>query len=437
MTLTAPSTPVQAQPDHSLGVLFVAAGGVLLAISICAGLAFLVGPLMPGRALVGSSTAIASITAILVLYGLLALVVGRALLGAGSRPRFRLPAPLLLLALFFLVVGIGGAVLNFNLATTYLFPLWHIAASLLVPLTVLSLAARRLGPVSARSVFAQFTWGGLVSVLIALVLELMSGAFVILFAAILIALVLGSDRLNELLRLAQRFPVDPQLLLSRITSEPLVIVILAVTLVFLFVFLFPLFEEVLKAAGPALLLRRRTARAQPPRRGEVLLWGLTAGAGFAFTETLLNSQTSLSGGGAAGAWATAMILRGGTALVHMLASATVTLGWYEAFHGRRPRLVLLLIAATTVHGLWNVGALLLGGAVAIGTPGEGLFSPRLFLLALVLLLLLAILVGCLVWLRWLLRWAEAEPPFPQSSEPPGTPGLYSPPAGPGWVSPPA
>ncbi len=386
------------------------AGILLLFVSVCALLAFFVLPFQSPDAL-SANTAVFSIAAILVVYGALLLAIGRSLRGDRTSAYFYLPSPYLLLGAFFLTLIIGQIVLQINVGTAFLFPIWHVLTSLLFPLAILSFIARSAGRVSARSVLAQFIWGGLVTIVLTLVLELIIGGVLALLAMMGIALVLGPEALNEIASAFLRVPTDTERILQVVLQNPVSTVIAGGTAFFMIVVMVPLLEELLKAIGPGLLIRRRVRAAFLPTRGNVVLWGAAAGAGYAFTENMLNGQGALNNANTLfGMWSGAMVLRAGTSLMHMLATATVSVGLYEAMVAhKRGRLPLLLMVAVMAHAIWNTSALLLAGALStelMNTPLSR-FAPLPGIL--VLGLLAALFAGGLFWLRTLRQWARRLP----------------------------
>ncbi len=410
MTLSESSTvSASSPPYHSLAILSIGVGALLLFISLCSFAAFLIAPLANSPGALASNTAILSLFAIALGYGGLLIVIGRGLLRNQLTAPFRLPRPLWFLALFLLVLFVGQVILVLNVGAAYLFPAWHVIASLLVPLAVLSFAARQLDAVSWRSVLAQFAWGGLVTIALAFVFEILIGVILSMLALLAIVLLLGMTRVNELGEAIRSAQGDPQRILQLLSQEPIIVLIGGGLLLALFIFIIPLLEETLKSTGPAILIARRVRSLAPPTRGTVLLWGLAAGAGYAFSENMLNAQGSLNNPSSlTGLWAGAMFLRAGTSLMHMLCTATVTRGWYEALTEKQlVRLPLWLLAAAAAHGLWNAGAFMLGGVSVFTGANRSLALVAGVLAILVLLFLVLLAVLALLWLRLLLQWARA------------------------------
>lgn len=379
-------------------------GGALLIISVFTALGYFVLPFIRPNNTLETNTGVASFGAIAAIYGAVLLLLGWDLLKGPFLKNFALPPPAIFLALFVGAILIGQLVLVTNIAPAYLFPPLHVAASLLIPLAVLSYASRRIPPTPARAVLAEFSWGGLATVVLALLFELIGGAIVALIAGLLILVLAGPDTIVSLLRTLTSESRDVRPLADMLFSNPTLLIIAGGAAVFVFVILAPLFEEIFKSLGPAILISRKK-----PTRATALLWGLAAGAGYAFSENLLNGQGGVSGGNAAGGlWAGAMILRAGTSLMHMAATATVTMGWYGAIilH-RRGLLVGLLLLALFAHGLWNIIAVAVGGVSALSlTPVNALPQWAIILLvAFGFSILIALFVGSALWIIWLVRYA--------------------------------
>lgn len=392
-------------PYRTLAVLSLGAGAFLLILSACGVLAFFAVPQLVKTNALRTNTFLFSATGLALAYGAVLVEVGRGLRRQWHSPPLRLPSPLIFIAAFVVVLAAGQAVLTFNLAPAYLFPLWHALAALLMPLAVVAFAVRRLPPVSARAMLAQFSWGGLVTISIALVLELVIVLVLGVLAILAIAVLVGADRLQALATALQGAQNDPEQVLQLLLGEWPILAVLAFTGIVLFVFVVPLVEEMLKGGGPAILMARRRSAGSGLTPAQVVMWGLAAGAGYAFTENVLNTQTAVSsGGGISGAWAGAMLLRAGTTLMHMIATATVAVAWYQILVNKRKARGLLLVAgALAAHAVWNSGALLFGAASA---ASAGNATVGAFLGGIVLVLLGALFVGFLVWLMRLIRWAQ-------------------------------
>lgn len=406
--MAASSTTPTTTPYGTLSLLALIAGGLLAVGGACAGLAVLALPLFASRNPITDTTLLGSFTAIGLVYGTLLLLTGVGLRQGRLTERFHLPHPAVFVLLFVAAIVLGQMVLAADLLPAYLFPPLYILVSAAIPLTLLAYQARRAPATSYRSVLAQFTWGGLATTVLALVFEILVG--VVLFVASLIALwlLLGTAGINALAQQLTSSLDDPGRLMSILAQDPRVLIVVGLAAGTGVALLVPLVEELLKSLGPAMLM----ARAKPSR-GAALLWGLAAGAGFAFTENMLNSQGSLDlnglglPGAQKGVWAATMLLRGGTSLIHIVAACTVAAGWHSALvRGKLSRLILFGLVAGGAHGTWNLLSLALGGALGTAFTQDFSVSPfGLVLVGGVLVALAILLLCCIVWLRFLNTWA--------------------------------
>lgn len=404
---TSPSSTAS-PPYRTLAMVAIGIGALLLLASVCAALAFVLVPTMSSDQALVTNTSVLSLGAVTLGYGTLLLFIGLALRQGKLTAPIRLPSPILFIVLFVVVLIIGQIILARNIATTYSFPFFHVLASLLVPLTVLAYAIPRLGPASLRSMLAQFTWGGLVTIALALVFELLIGSVLFVLAVLAFAFALGTERLTALVEQLRFSTSDPQRIIQVLSQDPFAILIAAVTAILLFVVIVPLLEELIKATGPALLISRRSRAHATVTKSEALLWGLAAGAGYAFTENMFNAQGTLTDlTSPTSFWAVIMLLRAGTSLMHITATATVSIGWYHALVNKnKSRLVLLLAAATLAHAIWNSTALLAFGASAVNNAnGNSALLSTLFV-SIVWSCLALLFILFLIWLRRLIRWAQ-------------------------------
>lgn len=407
----AGSTPEPAHtPYRLLAWTALVVGGLLACLGVCGALVFIFLPRFQAAQALATNTALASFVALTLLYGSSLLLLGIALPRGRLTRTVRLPAPLLLIALFGAAIVVGQSILTINIGAAYLFPIWHILAALLAPLAVLAFIIRRLPPMSVRVAWTQFAWGGLVTVLFALTFEFVIGVVLLVLVAMFLMLWLGPARVIALATAAARAEgIEERLRVAQ--QEPGILLVGGLAALLLFTVLAPLLEEIIKSLGPAILLaRQRRDRVAQLTRSHAVLWGLVAGAGYAFTENLLNTQGALGEPAAGlGLWAGVMTLRLGTSIMHMAATATVSAGWYGAVvQGKLVRLPLFLGLAWMGHGLWNLAALVLGSISVLALVqvggGQYLFGGALILLVLFVLVILC--AASLAWLLALMHWTE-------------------------------
>jgi PrsW family intramembrane metalloprotease len=381
----------------------------MLLLSVCGILAYLIAPLRGAQDAVLTNTLLASVVALGLIYG--ALILSLSLDGLRSRSprRVSLPPALFFVAIFALVIGAGQATLSANLAPAYLFPPWHVLASGMVPLAVIAYAVRRLPPISSPSLVGELTWGGIGTVLLALVFELIVVAALVVAVVLVLALVLGPEGLQQLVAQLRPYlnrPADLEGAVRVVLSKPAVLITVGTAAVAFFSLLVPLIEETLKSLGPAVTI----GMTKPPLT-RALLWGIAAGAGYAFSENLLNGATGATGAAGGGMmWAVPMTLRAGTSLVHIATTATISLGWYMALvRGQRARFLLYYAAGVAAHGLWNFISVIATAALTSVSLSSNLTGSDLqsaVLESIVALILGIMIAGAGLWIAWLIRWAK-------------------------------
>lgn len=325
--------------------------------------------------------------------------------GLAGLPSHLLQAPpfLLLVALFLASVVLGELVLRSGV--DLLFPPVNLLAALLPPLALVALVSiplQRAGAgLTRRDLALQFAFGGLVATVLSGLAQLAAAIGVVAGAALLVTRFPGGlDAVEELAALLQSPEAlsDPQALVSQLMSPPLVLAALLFVAV-----LVPALEEVLKSLGVALLAVTR-GRLSP---AQAFAMGVMAGAGFSFVEALFSGAAIPADG-----WASTVVLRGGTALIHGLATGLIALGWQAALVERRfPRAMGYAVAGIALHGAWNglaVVAALVTADLASGTPVPMATSlAPTYVLPLLALWLLAV-VTLLLLTR---RLAAAEPGY--------------------------
>ena len=176
--------------------------------------------------------------------------------------------------------------------------------------------------------------------LILFILEIFIG--LIIFAFGVAYLVTQPELVQELQRLSQQIMIlGPESeatleLLGPLLTRPGV---MAVTLIYIAV-LVPAIEEIFKPIGVWLFARQLTA-------AQGLTLGALSGAGYALIETIgVSAQTS--------EWATLLLSRIGTGLLHITTSALMGAAIVLAVReGRYLRLIGTYFLAVFLHGLWN------------------------------------------------------------------------------------
>jgi hypothetical protein len=283
-------------------------------------------------------------------------------------------------------ITLGALAVRFDLATVLFIPPLSVVATLLPIWLIARLAIHRLEHGSDLRGWGSLSLGTTAGPFLSTVLE---GSFILLLLLLIVLAVLTSDALREaLLQVARQIEAAPteQALLRLLV--PLFLDRRAVFAAFMTLCIVtPIIEEALKPIAVWLGAGRISA----PAQGFAL--GALCGAGFAAFESLMATASAGSD------WATVVLLRAGTDIMHTTNAAlmgwALVLAWQEH---RYVRLALVYLAAIVVHGSWNLLALTYGlsnlpSAVAGLTPDlvdKAPFAlPALVLISLAMLGVLA------------------------------------------------
>ncbi len=244
--------------------------------------------------------------------------------GRDSRA-LKLPPAFLLWIVFALAVGIGNALLEFNIAENFLFPPMFVLGAALPTLAVLAFVLRRLGaPITFRQATLALAAGSTFSI----VLTIFLGGILSIAAYFL-----GFAREINFFR-------DP---LTRLIFSPTVILYL------IFVALqAPIPEEFSKALSAILFGRQRITNER-----QAFAIGLLAGAGFAILENMLYEGVYAMRGG--WTWGGVTLLRGIGSVLHPLCTGIVALGWFRMKERGAGELLKAYAVAVGLHTLWNGG----------------------------------------------------------------------------------
>lgn len=285
-----------------------------------------------------------------------------------ASPALRLP-PAWWLGLSFLgLLLLGQLILATPLASAGI-PALHVAASLMPPLLVVAAIAPPLQRAGAgltrRSLATQFSYGGLVSISLALFLELALITIVFILAGAGVALLPGGAESVE--RLAAELQArmatgDLMGLASALLSPGLVL-----GLGLLVAAAVPLIEELIKSLGVPFdaVVQGRLTRAQ------AFAFGVMAGVGFSFAEALVYGAQQLPHN-----WVQGVALRALTAVIHAAATGLFALGWYEVAAGRAMRFFPYAAGGVAIHALWNglSGLLLVTGLATLNSQPETMLA---------------------------------------------------------------
>jgi RsiW-degrading membrane proteinase PrsW (M82 family) len=266
--------------------------------------------------------------------GTLALYHGLgSILNHPSRP-LRLPPAYFFWITFALVLGLGNALLIFEVAERFLFPPLFMLGAALPTLAVLAWVARRLGwPASWRQGALALVAGSTLSVIVTVVLEGILPFLAYLLIGPLGFLAYGWEGLSY----------NQPGVLERLFFSPLLIVFLITTALAA-----PIPEELAKALGLSLFGRQRLTNER-----QAFLVGLACGAGFAILENMLYEGVYAQYGG--WSWGGITLLRGIGAVLHPLCTGLVALGWFRVGAGGTGKLLRAYLVAVGLHTLWNGG----------------------------------------------------------------------------------
>lgn len=335
--------------------------------------------------------------ALLVLAGGLGLALAwqalQAVRGRASGPfRPRRVWPLVLV--FLLALGLGQAILAFDLLPELTFPPFHGVVAIMPSVIVLTLAGRSLAGLTRwRDVVLQTSSGAFLATAISFVLEIAAGLGLIAVVSVVVAIQPGGQELLESLadRIGNPTGLEDPAFLSSLVQSPIVIglafLVLAVVV--------PLIEEATKTLGIGLVAYRRSTMAQ------AFLWGLAGGAGFALAEGLLNTLSGLEG------WIVAMLSRIGATVLHCFVGGLMGLAWYHVLSEQRwGRALGLYAASVSLHGVWNALAggltllsLRLEDTASMGTAQPWTGLAMFAVLALLVILGIAVTVGLVLLTR--------------------------------------
>jgi len=254
-----------------------------------------------------------------------------------SRP-LRLPPLWAVGGGFALALAIGLGLQQVEICAPLLFPLCLMVAALAPPLAAVGwMLDYQPGTLTWRRAGVAFVGGATVSVMLAIILEVLLPGVVLLLVLDLAEPVLDG--------LAGLFDALAGREVAKVLTSPgflFALVELAVVA--------PLVEETVKPLVTLPLLRHL----ERPR--DALLLGAAAGAGFAVLENVLYAAVGLR------IWAGILAVRALGAAVHPLGSGLVALGWHGVLRGRPDsgrRWLGGYGLAIGIHALWNGGITLL------------------------------------------------------------------------------
>lgn len=304
------------------------------------GLALTLSALIGGDNLTGLSERATStgFGVLLLLAGGLLVYHGVSAFMGGATTPVRWPPDWLAGGLWLAAVGMGWLLLRDGGDQGVAFPLVHTVAALgggvlLIGLVLPDHAGRDARLPAWRSLALSFAWGAACATTLAVFLELVADSLIsigVLAGADAFQGVSTSEEFGEVVGEADRYLSEGQLLFAAFA---------------LFSISAPLCEEPAKALGVRLLRPGATTRAM------VFVLGVAAGVGFGTLEAILYGAAVLNE--TPGEWWLLMLLRGGAASMHAVATGLFALAIFDLKERRIGRALALIAASLAMHAAWN------------------------------------------------------------------------------------
>lgn len=256
----------------------------------------------------------------------------------GSTGPVRWPPDWLAAALWLAAVGLGWLLLRAGADEGAAFPLVHTVAALgggvlLIGLVLPDHAGRDGRLPSWRSLALSFAWGAACATTLAIFLEAVADSLIsigVLAGADAFRGVSTSEEFGRVLGEADRYLSEGELLFAAFA---------------LFSISAPVCEEPAKALGVRLLRPGATTRYS------VFVLGVAAGVGFGTLEAILYGAAVLDE--TPGEWWLLMLLRGGAASMHAVATGLFALAIFDFNERRWGRALALIVASLAMHAAWN------------------------------------------------------------------------------------
>jgi len=230
---------------------------------------------------------------------------------------------------------------------------FHIGVALLAPMVAFDLLRWRMRmPWSRRAAWWGWGLGGFLAPALAMFLEAVAGAFLVLSLLLLRVLLEGPGFLTG--PLPGTFPPGPlgPSLPARWLADPWVWVGLLIGAAVLI----PPLEEALKSLPAALRVRDPGVS-----DAALILYGAMGGAGFALAENLVGWQPGVP-------WTPTIVGRLGATALHVLTGGVTGWGWSRLRRRRFGEGIAAYLLAGLIHGLWNAGVVALNGAFLAPLP---------------------------------------------------------------------
>lgn len=258
-----------------------------------------------------------------------------------------------------LLAGVGWTIFTTPVGD-WLFPVIFLLTAAAPPLLVLSWGSETREILTWRQLLLCFVIGSTAAVFLAILLEAILPAFVLVIIQGLY------DRFSHILELSLNMLTEGRIS-GELTSPFFIIAMLEIAIIA------PLVEEFVKPLVVLPMIKHSHNSRQA-------FWiGATAGVGFAAFENLL--YIGLSGS----AWLGVLALRAWGAAIHPLGSGLVGMGWYEKFHPNNhsgwekiESWLRRFGTAVSIHALWNGGSLVILTLASTNFFGKSSADVNLF-----------------------------------------------------------
>ncbi|TET38713.1 MAG: PrsW family intramembrane metalloprotease, partial [Anaerolineales bacterium] len=322
------------QPSKFWAYVAVLVGGVLLLAGVATTVSFLGLPLFLGGDILGPQLGQIAGMFLGLVCGSLALFHGLGSILKRRSSSLRLPPIITFLLIFALVLGLGNLVINYEIATEFLFPPLFVLGAALPTFVVLAWAGRKLGwPLTWRQGALAFVAGSTLSIIVAILLQTI---FPYVIYNLLMPFEYFAYSFSELATGTSGF-------LDKFFSSPLIIIFFIITALQA-----PIPEEFAKALGITMFGRKRVLDER-----QAFMIGLASGAGFAILENMLYEGVYAQWSG--WTWGGVTLIRGIGSVMHPLCTAIVALGWFRARKMGWGTLLKAYFLAIGLHTLWNGG----------------------------------------------------------------------------------
>ena len=283
--------------------------------------------------------------------------------------------------IFGLVLGLGNLLLNIDITSELLFPLFFLLGAALPTLGVLTWLGHRLGwPLTKRQAWLALVSGSTLSIWVTITLGTLITYIIYLLVYPLEFLAYS---FTDLLTFS-----GPDFL-ERLFFSPVILVFLFITALEA-----PFPEEFAKALAVPIFGRRRITSER-----QAFMIGVFSGAGFAILENMLYEGLYAQWFG--WTWGGVTLLRGIGSVLHPLGTGIIALGWYRMREGGWGKLFKAYLLAVGLHTLWNGG--FQPFVYLTGLENYGGLSPTISLYGEALeFLLVAYLVGLSAGLWWIM-----------------------------------